>query len=31
MHTDFDEKGNPIWSKTEMMAVDISYRVKPLV
>jgi CRISPR-associated protein (Cas_Cas02710) len=30
MHTDFDEKGNPIWSKTEMMAIDISYRVKPL-
>jgi hypothetical protein len=30
MHTDFDTQGNPDWSKTEMMAIDISYRVKPL-
>ncbi len=30
MHTDFDAQGNPDWSKTEMMAIDISYRVKPL-
>jgi CRISPR-associated protein (Cas_Cas02710) len=30
MHTDYDKEGKADWSKTEMMAIDISYRVKPL-